>query len=384
MKVLLLLPCIVLVALAADSLPSIDTLQMQQLDTEIARNQSELEQTRVRLQQVRDQLQQLGTREEATLAKVNSYEEQITLTRRYVRQLQAQATARTREIATVALQTQQTTARIGQRKRDLGRRLVSIYKYGRTFPLEALLSTRSLPEMYRKLVYLRWIARADRKLAGELAALNARLDSQRQRLVAAHADLLRLQDEQARQQVVLTAAKTSEGTLLRTIRSQRSEREGLAAQLEQAAGRLQALLTELARRRTQSPSSGSEFQAGRGKLPWPLRGTVISGFGAQTHPKYGTKTSSLGIDIRSTPGNTVRATADGRVAYADQFMGYGNLVIVDHGGGFYTLYSNLGEMTVSVGSAVVAGASVGTADDYVHFEVRKDGKPVDPMAWLGK
>ena len=384
MRVLLLLSCIAAVALAADSLPPVDTLQVQQLDAEIARNQSELEQTRVRLQQVNDQVRQLGTREEATLAKVNSYEEQITLTRRYVRQLQAQATARTREIATVALQTEQTTGRIGQRKRDLGRRLVSIYKYGRTFPLEALLSTRSLPEMYRKLVYLRWIARADRKLAGELAALNARLDSQRQRLVAAHADLLRLQDEQARQQVVLGAAKTSESTLLRTIRSQRGEREGLAAQLEQAAGRLQALLTELARRRTQSPTSGNEFQAGRGKLPWPLRGAVISGFGAQTHPKYGTKTSSLGIDIKSTTGAVVKAAADGRVAYADQFMGYGNLVIVDHGGGFYTLYSNLSEMSVSVGSVVAAGTTVGTADDYLHFEVRKDGKPVDPMAWLGQ
>jgi murein hydrolase activator len=383
MKALLPLFCLVAVVLAADSLPPIDSLQTQQLDAEIVRNQSELEQTRVRLQQVHDQLEQLGAREQVTLAKVNSYEEQITLTQRYVRQLRAQAVARTQEIATVALQTQQTTARIGQRKRDLGRRLVSIYKYGRTFPLEALLSTRSLPEMYRKMVYLRWIARADRKLAGELSTLNARLAGQRQQLVAAHTDLLRLQDEQARQQVVLTSAKTSESTLLRTIRSQRGEREGLAAELEQAAGRLQALITDLERRRSQSPTSGSEFQAGRGKLPWPLHGAVISGFGAQTHPKYGTKTSSLGIDIKSAPGTAVKATADGHVAYADQFMGYGNLVIVDHGGGFYTLYSNLSEMSVSVGATIAAGTTVGTANEYLHFEVRKDGKPVDPMAWLG-
>ena len=68
--------------------------------------------------------------------------------------------------------------------------------------------------------------------------------------------------------------------------------------------------------------------------------------------------------------------------YADQFMGYGNLVIVDHGGGFYTLYSNLTEMSAQVGAEVTAGTQVGVVADYVHFEIRRDGKAVNPIDWL--
>ena len=91
------------------------------------------------------------------------------------------------------------------------------------------------------------------------------------------------------------------------------------------------------------------------------------------------------VAMRSAPNSgsrVVQSVAPGKVAYADQFMGYGNLVIVDHGSGFYTLYGNLDEMGPKVGADVLAGSRVGSAGDYLHFEVRKDGKPVNPMDWL--
>jgi murein hydrolase activator len=370
-------------AQTADSLNLPDTNTVA-LDSEIARNQSELGQTRARLEQVRGQLDELGAQERSTLGKIDAYAERISLTQRLVRQLGAQAQARRREVATVAGQIERTTARIGQRKRDLGRRLTTIYKYGRTFSLDALISSQNLAGLYRKLVYLRWIARADRRLADDLAALSLSLEQQRQRVIAAQADIARLQDEQARQQATLTAAQVQERTLLRTIRTQSAGRESLRVQLQTAADRLSALIAGLEARRASRPGAGTDFQNGRGKLPWPIRGTIIAGYGTQTHPKYGTKTTSLGIDIKATPGASVLAVAAGHVAYADQFMGYGNLVIVDHGGGFYTLYGNLDQMAVAVGRDLPAGQSVGTSRDYVHFEVRKDGKPVDPMNWLGK
>jgi murein hydrolase activator len=88
------------------------------------------------------------------------------------------------------------------------------------------------------------------------------------------------------------------------------------------------------------------------------------------------------VDIKAGQSAAVHAVAAGRVVYADQFLGYGNLVIVDHGSGFYTLYSNLTEMSLQVGAAVAAGTQVGVVADYLHFEIRKDGKSVDPLDWL--
>ncbi len=143
------------------------------------------------------------------------------------------------------------------------------------------------------------------------------------------------------------------------------------------------LATWNAEKNTQSQTSDTPANsAAKGSLPWPLHGRIIATFGSKLHPRYKTKTSNLGIDIRAAPSSPVRAVADGRVAYADQFLGYGNLVIVDHGGGFYTLYANLTEMTARVGNEVTAGTRLGAAGDYLHFEIRKDGKPVNPMDWL--
>jgi septal ring factor EnvC (AmiA/AmiB activator) len=260
---------------------------------------------------------------------------------------------------------------------------VGLYKHGRTFELEALLSTRSLPEIYRKMVYMRWIARADRKLVASLDSLKQQQTAQQARLVAARAELQRLQEEQGKQQTDLTLAKAAESSLLKKIRTERVASESLAEQLDSATRRLRALLVDLQRKRElKTPAGPSTFEKRKGRLPWPLRGTVIASFGSRTHPLYKTKTSNLGIDIKAKPGSQAQAVADGRVSYADQFMGYGNLVILDHSGGYYTLYSNLDEMLVSVGSAVAEGSTVGTAREYLHFEVRKDGRPVDPAAWL--
>jgi septal ring factor EnvC (AmiA/AmiB activator) len=374
---------VVAVAQMGDSLGLPDAAASA-LDTEIARNQTELDRTRTQIEQVRGQLEQLGSQERVALGKIDAYADQIALTQRYVRQLDAQSQARRREVASVAVQVERTSARISQRKRDLGARLVSIYKHGRTLPLEALLSTRSLPQMYRKLVYLRWIARADRRLAGELAALTLQLDQQRQRVLAAQDEIRRLRDESASQQAALDAAQRQERAMLAALRVQSAARESVRAGLQAAADRLSDLVADLERRRANLPAASDSFLSARGRLPWPLRGTVIAGFGTLTHPKYGTKTTSLGIDIKAEPGAMVKAVASGRVAYADQFMGYGNLIILDHGAGFYTLYGNLDELLVAVGRDVAAGKTLGTARDHVHFEVRRDGKPVDPMNWLSR
>jgi len=137
---------------------------------------------------------------------------------------------------------------------------------------------------------------------------------------------------------------------------------------------------------TAAPARG--FAALRGKLPRPVDGPIVAGFGRVVDSRFNTVTSHPGVDLRAPPGAAVRAVAPGRVVHAGWFRGYGNLVIIDHGDGFHTLVARLGSMSTAVGEDVQAGTLLGTvgdgnaAGDGVYFEVRDRQRPVDPALWL--
>lgn len=142
------------------------------------------------------------------------------------------------------------------------------------------------------------------------------------------------------------------------------------------------------RQKTVSPArvvpSGHPMDTYRGRLSWPVTGTVISGFGLKVDPKYGTKVKNSGIDISCARGSPVRAVWEGMVSYADFFMGQGLMVILEHGGGYYSVYSRLGEVRVRAGERVKSGAVLGISNELLHFELRIGGKAVDPLEWLEK
>ena len=127
----------------------------------------------------------------------------------------------------------------------------------------------------------------------------------------------------------------------------------------------------------------------RGRLPWPTEGRIIAGFGAQVHPRFGTRTFRNGVDIEAAEGREVAAVYAGHVVYTGWFKGYGNLIILDHGGEYYTLYAHIAEIEVKEGDDVRQGQRIGTVGDTgslagprLYFEVRYQGKPQDPAEWL--
>jgi septal ring factor EnvC (AmiA/AmiB activator) len=130
------------------------------------------------------------------------------------------------------------------------------------------------------------------------------------------------------------------------------------------------------------PKPAHPIELRRGRLPWPVRGTVAVGFGSLVDPKYRTTTKSAGIEIVTQPGAPVGAVDSGRVSFADEFMGYGAMVIVDHGGRFHSVYSRLGEIRTTAGRVVRRGEVIGTARDTLHFEFRVGARSVDPLDWL--
>ncbi|HEY8152465.1 MAG TPA: peptidoglycan DD-metalloendopeptidase family protein, partial [Vicinamibacteria bacterium] len=173
--------------------------------------------------------------------------------------------------------------------------------------------------------------------------------------------------------------------LLTSIVEKKETHAAYLQELEEAEGKLGQLLSGLTATDITVP-----ITVFKGALPWPARGRVSITFGRHKHPRFETYTLHNGIEIDAPVDAPVRAVHDGTVAFADQFLGYGLMVILDHGGKNHTLYAHLAETSVQPGQRVSAGDVVGTVGASsvegpgLYFELRSQGKPQDPLDWLSR
>ena len=138
------------------------------------------------------------------------------------------------------------------------------------------------------------------------------------------------------------------------------------------------------------PPAG-EFAELKGKLIRPVKGKVTKKFGQDRHPKFGTVTFNNGINITAAPGSPIRAVAAAKVEFVDWITGYGNCIILNHGGGYYTLYAHAATILVQPGQSVASGQVIaevgdsGSLNGYeCHFEIRKSKEALNPMDWFRK
>lgn len=242
------------------------------------------------------------------------------------------------------------------------------------------------------------VARRDRVRLEQFRQLKEARRAEADRLQRERATLqtlrLRLQQEEA----ALAATSATQAALLKQIRDQREVNAQLVDELGVARDRLDRSVSAL------GPSTGyagrpaggagattprtGGLGAVRGLLEWPVAGRLQSRFGREVSERFQTAIIRNGIEIGAALGAAVRASHDGRVAYADAFTGFGRVVIVDHGGKAYTLYGHLATIDVVKDERIARGRTVGTVGTAptgttsLYFEVRVDGRPVDPLQWL--
>jgi septal ring factor EnvC (AmiA/AmiB activator) len=217
-------------------------------------------------------------------------------------------------------------------------------------------------------------------LAKTLALKKEQLDGQRQAL------------SEAKESVRKEAQNKK--VLLASLRHEKESRIRAVKELEQAALRLQKMMEEISRRAVRkSPNipPGIGLGALRGKLDWPVKGDLMSGFGKARHREVAAEIFHNGIDIAAPMGEEVKAVEKGTVVFADHFSGYGKMVIIDHGERYYTIYAHLSEILKKNGDAVERGETLGRAGDSdslsgakLYFEMRKDGRSIDPVPWFAK
>jgi murein DD-endopeptidase MepM/ murein hydrolase activator NlpD len=247
--------------------------------------------------------------------------------------------------------------------------------------------------------HLAHLATLDARLIQEYRGTTDRLEDRRRREEARQRELAGLRTDAQREQADADRDAATRRTLLARVRDERAYHERMVGELTEATRRLEAFIGELQARqrrlarvpppRERPTPPGVGFGSLRGRLPWPTEGRVIAGFGAQVHPRFGTRTFRNGVDIEPDGGREVTAVYAGHVIYTGWFKGYGNLIILDHDNEYYTLYAHMADIGVKEGDDVRQGQRIGTVGDTgslegprLYFEVRFQGKPQDPEQWL--
>jgi septal ring factor EnvC (AmiA/AmiB activator) len=293
-------------------------------------------------------------------------------------------------------------ARIADQQHSLAQILRSAYERGSPASLPVLLSGEEPGRVARSLHYLGYVYRAYAQQLDGLRRDLAALDALSARTQAKAAELTQLETRQAAQRATLVRERAArDATFARVsndIQRQRREIGTLRRDEARLARLVQRLAEELAARSKPKRPRGGAARKGaegaevgafgrlKGRLRLPVQGELASRFGS---PRQDTGVPWNGVFIQTAPRAPVQAVADGRVVFSDWLRGYGNLLIIDHGDGWMSLYANNEALLRQVGDAVAAGEQVAAAGDSggnpqtgLYFEVRFRGRPVDPLLWV--
>ncbi|HEY2954991.1 MAG TPA: peptidoglycan DD-metalloendopeptidase family protein [Candidatus Eisenbacteria bacterium] len=361
----------------------------------------ELEEVRRMARENREAASRLRGRESQELTRLRRTERALNMARKRLGTLQRRRRNLDQQLQGTRVDLERSVLSLDQRRQQLARRLRGLYKYGTARELEFLLSPRSFGQLLARWDFLVMVAEQDRTMLEDVRSRKEEVEANQQRLELNLTSIQRTARHTTAENERLDGLRRERESSMLAIQAQRKNYESAAAELDRTARSIQRLLQELERdRKAESarakaegrapqPYSG-DFAKGQGSLDWPLRGRLIGHLGPETHPKWGTVTPNNGIDIEATIGTPVRAVARGRVDYTSEDYGtYGQMIILNHGDGYFTLYGHLSEIEVAVGQEVETGREIARSGDsgslkgpILHFEVRKGGSPLDPEAWL--
>ncbi len=382
-----------LVPVSASQLPAQDARIRAQRDTldRIRREREALERRAAELQNTVHDLNE----------EVTNLDRRADATSRIVQTLDLQLASISTEVNTASVKVSATENELGRKRDALRHRLVDIYKRGPLFTTEAILSARSFGELVARYKYLHLLALRDRSLVGRVEQLRDEVKQDRDRLLTLQNALEENRSDKRREEERLRALERERVTSLaqtkREVKAAEARLERIKASETQLTNEIASL--DAARRRTETARPNTVRAASTiktsdyGKLDWPVDGSLVYTFGkAQTSSN--TTIRWNGVGIKASVGTSVRSVADGKVVSVGQLGTYGLTVIIDHGGGDYSIYGSLNRADVKQQQTVTKGqiiGGVGISDPdlpaHLHFEIRHggaDGRPssVDPASWL--
>jgi murein hydrolase activator len=352
-----------------------------------ARTEAQARRVSDRLQSLQREADALASQERSLLVDLRKLEVEQSIKTEQLKQITAERENVARELGTIGNQIDALESQESVSRPLLEARMVELYKLGGGGYLRLLLDVSNLQEFGRAYRMVSALAAIDRQRALEHQQNLDRLKAARVQLENRRDDMTKLQKGAADARAAAERAAVARSNLIGQIDARRDLTAQLAGELQAAEQRLQQTLGAMGADSARASVDVLPIRPFRGDLDWPVAGRVLTRFasaGAMSTPVQN------GVQIASSDDATVRAVHDGTVAFSGPFTGYGNLVIIDHGSNVYSLYGQLDGVSVSRGAKVDRGQAIGTIGRILvgipglYFEMRVDGKPVDPLEWLKK
>lgn len=392
-------PVLAALFLGALVAPSGLAAQAANLGQEIQQSQRRLEQIREERAQLERELGDMRNQVRDVSQELANVERRLSSTMAILAEVEFQSDATSEQIQNTTRDLIYSQDRLAESEAVLNRRLRDIYKMGALHTVQVLLGARSFADLLNRYRYLQQIGRSDRQLVERVRALESELVDQNEELRERMSLLGTLRQDRVSEVAELRSVENERERALTEFRSREQRAASRIDELEADEARMTTLIADLEERRraleaSRARAGGVSISTGdAGSLDWPLQGDLIYRFGLERRPN-GTTFRWNGIGVAAPPGTPVRAVRAGQVLFAGPFEGYGPIVILHHGGGFYTHYMYLEEIGVVEGRDVEAGQVVGTvggADTpegpHLEFQIRApvDGtlpRAQDPLQWL--
>lgn len=362
------------------------SLPARDVETSLENQRKKLEVIEKKMTTAEERIERSRKKEVTILGSLEALDRDISSKRRSVKKLKKKEITLKKAIALSEDRLDTIREERELARRRLAARAVALYKAGNVRYLKVILDSDGIEDIQRRHHYLTRVMEYDSELFARSASLYeeernevVRLRSDKEQLVSTRRSL---EGDLAG----LSRRKRKRDILLAQARNTRDRYTRLLAELEESSNRLIQLIEALQR---QAQTGDSAFPQLKGGLTPPVSGKIIVDFGRNRNARFNTFTLSRGITIKSAEGTPVRAVYRGKVLFADWFRGYGRIIIIDHGGGYYTLYGHLSDLLVQVGQDLESNDIIGLAGDSgslegpaLYFEIRHHGKPVDPKPWL--
>jgi septal ring factor EnvC (AmiA/AmiB activator) len=332
-------------------------------------------------------------KESSVLYVLTNLDLEIDLTHSVIQNLKKELRAREKQIARLEKNLETTGQEVQRLKEILAKRLVYFYKYGRLKEVELLLTAQSINQGMLWLEYQKRLSEHDYRNYIKIKEKQAQISRDRDLLTIELGEKRKLLDEKLKEERKLQIKKNERQQVLSAIRNDTDLLRQQVADKKRAADEIRNLISQLERapKETPLPPPSTPFAQLQGRMLWPVAGKIIARFGQYRHPELKTVTENIGIDIQAGAGNPVKVVASGRVTVITWQRGRGNIVIVSHYGGYYTVYTHLQEIQVDLQEEVSMGQVIGTVGEsgslkgpMLHFEIWRGEEKLDPEVWLGK
>jgi len=363
--------------------------ETKEIDALINDGQKELQFLRKKIALQEKTINMVGAKESTVLKHLQKIGTQLKLKKRELTIYQLNYKVNQKKILSLIQRYKKAEQKLKYQKKVLGLRLRSIYKEGPVYPLKIIFSSNNITDLLQQIKYMNLIARQDSELLYEYKKKLENIKEDKRVLFSARAKIINLKEKTILKKKEIERAKQIKSKFLKKIKKKKSLNIKTRKELVVASNNLNTLIKKLLAKLVSG--EGLDISDKKGRLKLPLNGQILNKFGRKRVKEYDSYIVYNGINVKAKMGSFVKAVFSGKILYAGELEGYGNLVIIGHGNKYHSLYGHLDDIKVSVDKIVKTGEIIGLSGDsgslegeVLYFELRKNGKPIQPLPWFRK